>query len=122
MNIEKKLVYSQSSKSIYFFRERMFAQMYGMSLYLAIKELKLRINVTGKRYKKLQNKLVLRGGLPLVWLEKHYQEKLIYHSYGYELKGNWQEDIKDYYVWQKSEYIAVLERENMYNHQKRSEK
>ena len=54
MNIEEKLKLSQQSDCIYFFRERMFAQVYGVSLYLATTKLNLKVYC--QQYNKLNKK------------------------------------------------------------------
>ncbi|OCG23488.1 hypothetical protein A9G11_05880 [Gilliamella sp. wkB108] len=115
MNIEQKLKQSQCCDSIYFFREGVFAQLFGVSLYLAITELKLGVKVCGYRYKKLDNLMVLRAGLPILVLEKRYATQLLKQSYGYEIKGNWQVDLANYKAWYTTQLNELLQAEQIMN-------
>ncbi|MCX8641823.1 MULTISPECIES: hypothetical protein [unclassified Gilliamella] len=51
MRIIEKLKQSKSIDNIYFYRERMFVQLYGVSLYLALEVLNLPLTMRIKRYK-----------------------------------------------------------------------
>lgn len=135
MKIEDKLCYSEQRGRIYFFREGVFGSIYGFSLYLAVTQLKLRVRVCGHRYKKLGEEMVLRGGMPISWILKSYGHALIRHSFGYELQGDWDVDINDYYNWRynnlsrlvRAEHFKLkalqvnLPQETVLNHEKNEE-
>ncbi|MBI0037932.1 MULTISPECIES: hypothetical protein [Gilliamella] len=107
MNIEEKLKLSQQSDCIYFFRERMFAQVYGVSLYLAATKLNLDLKVYCQQYKKLNNKKVLKAGISIPKLIGLFSDQLIVQSYGYQLRGNWQINLTQVIEWQKLQFTAI---------------
>ena len=107
MNIEEKLKLSQQSDCIYFFRERMFAQVYGVSLYLATTKLNLNLKVYCQQYKKLNNKKVLKAGISIPKLIGLFSDQLIPQSYGYQLRWNLQVDLTKFIKWQKLQFTAI---------------
>lgn len=108
MNIAQKLQYSQCIDRIYFFREGMFAQLYGVSLYLAITRLNLDIKLCIYRYKSLSNKPILRAGLPTNKLEKLNINGLLKTDFGYEYVNNWNIDHVVYRAWYESQLSLLL--------------
>lgn len=112
MDIIDKLEKSNSRTSIYFFKQGIFAQLYGMSLYLARIELNLLVKVCGVRHKKCGGDLILRGGLPVSTLEKHFGRRLIHHDYGYEIRLTHEiEDLTDYNSWYLKQKNYLLKKE-----------
>lgn len=108
MDINEKIKLSQHNNSIHFFKQGIFAQLFGVSLYLAITELKLSVKVCGVRYKKFHNSLILRAGLPIAALEKRYSNFLITREYGYEFMGNWLFDNEHYQAWKNIQLAELL--------------
>lgn len=107
MKIKDKLAYSQLWDRIYFFKEGMFVQLYGVSLYLALKEINLNIKVHYRNYKMISDKPILRAGFPISGLNKLSIGDLKEREFGYELPGAWERDIEGYRNWYR-EQLAIL--------------
>ena len=86
MNIEQKLKLSQQTDYIYFFREGIFAQLYGVSLYLAVTRLNLDLNLCLYKYKSLSNQKILRAGLPTKKLESLLPNGLAIKIFGMSIE------------------------------------
>ncbi|MBI0154612.1 MULTISPECIES: hypothetical protein [unclassified Gilliamella] len=108
MNIEQKLKLSQQTDYIYFFREGIFAQLYGVSLYLAVTRLNLDLNLCLYKYKSLSNQKILRAGLPTKKLESLLPNGLANCQFGYSYKNLWHVDRNSYNRWYKKNTSELL--------------
>ena len=108
MNIEQKLKLSQQTDYIYFFREGIFAQLYGVSLYLAVTRLNLDLNLCLYKYKILSNQKILRAGLPTKKLESLLPNGLANCQFGYSYKNLWHVDKNSYNRWYKKNTSELL--------------
>ena len=113
MKIEDKLKLSNEWCSIFFFTEGIFAQVFGVSLYIAVAHFGLAAKVCGYRYKKLGNHMVLRAGLPTKTLEQRYGNMLIKHEFGYEIKYGLEPNDADYQEWHDENMANLLSQEQL---------
>lgn len=111
MNIEQKLAYSERGDRVYFFRERMFLKLYGLSLYIGVTELKLPVSLELKRYKLLENKAVLQASLLSKKLNGLEIKGILEKNYGYTLKGQWSLNYDKYKSWYKEQLMKLTEQE-----------
>lgn len=115
MDIFEKLTQSKNSDIIYFYREGIFAQLYGVSLYLAINQLALPLTLRARRYKKLSDRYILCAGLPTKLLENLSIKNLQKTSFGYELKNDLIVDYRHYQIWYHQKLNQSLIEQNLLN-------
>lgn len=111
MNITEKLKQSERFDNIYFYRERMFVQLYGVSLYLSLKELDLPLNMRVKRYKMLGNKAILNAGMPLKSLINLDITDLIVTDSGFKIPNSWSFEPVSYHDWYERKLKQLLSKE-----------
>lgn len=111
MNIVEKLKQSKRIDNIYFYRERMFVQLYGVSLYLSLKELDLPLTVRLKRYKTLGNKAILNAGMPLKSLINLDITDLIVTDSGFKIPNSWSFEPVSYHDWYERKLKQLLSEE-----------
>lgn len=111
MNITEKLKQSERIDNIYFYRERMFVQLYGISLYLSLKELGLPLNLRVKRYKMLGNRAILNAGMPLKSLLNLDITDLIVTDSGFKIPNCWSFDSLSYHNWYGRKLKQLLSEE-----------
>lgn len=111
MNITEKLKQSERFDNIYFYRERMFVQLYGVSLYLSLKELDLPLNMRVKRYKMLGNKAILNAGMPLKSLINLDITNLIVTDSGFKIPNSWSFEPVSYHDWYERKLKQLLSKE-----------
>lgn len=108
MRIIEKLKQSKSIDNIYFYRERMFVQLYGVSLYLALEVLNLPLTMRIKRYKKLANKPILQAALLDKAMLNLNISGLTKTEFGYILPNSRSVDLLVYRLWHDKQLKQLL--------------